>query len=389
MKRFFAFILSLILLMTICGCNQTPSGSNDDNIPTEDILLYQAVHMARQAGIASQKNYLKGMDLPTEAISAGELFTESASTDPVQAKILTGQASDLLQKAYDILAYVCGAAQLAFSGSMNIFELFQLPQAMEGTTAIFLRYSDRCHYLVIFTPFESDRVFATLVPFPYAAAEQLLLQYFTDASDMNSQQIQASVKAGAKASVKARNTGKATTADYYIQLVTDALTKQPAVSSQQVAEYIDNEEIIQLTVNMSQAMQAGHHSASVYTFPQVLDDQVDQILENVSQSDALRQHTRQTVYLVYPNHYSNTFGTANITANSILAMLIKTNSLGATAKANEQPVLVLMELSDGFTLLVSVFPGENHLYAYSFVCVPQAYDIVVARIEASGGNIVE
>lgn len=394
MKRFFAFILSLMLLITICGCDRTPTGSNPDadqnaNIPTEDILLYQAVHMAKQAGLASQENYLKGLDLPAEAISAGQLFTESASTDPVQAKILTGQTSDLLQKAYEILASACGASQLAFCSSLNMFQPLQLPRTMEGTTAIYLRYSESCHYLVTFTPFENNRVIATLLPLPYSAAEQLLLQYFTDASDMNSQQIQASVKAGAKASVKARNTGKATTADYYIQLVTDALTKQPAVSSQQVAEYVDDEEIIQLTVNMSKAMQAGPGSASVYTFPQVLNDQVEQILENVTDPDALRQYTRQTIYLTYPNYHSNTFGTANIAANSILAKLLKTNSLGPTAKANEQPVLVLVELADGFTLLVSVFPGENHIYAYSFVCVPQAYDLLVARIEASGGNIVE
>ena len=141
--------------------------------------------------------------------------------------------------------------------------------------------------------------------------------------------------------------------------------------------------------NMSKAMQAGPGSASVYTFPQVLNDQVEQILENVTDPDALRQYTRQTIYLTYPNYHSNTFGTANTAANSILAKLLKTNSLGPTAKANEQPVLVLVELADGFTLLVSVFPGENHLYAYSFVCVPQAYDIVVARIEASGGNMIE
>lgn len=385
MKRIFACFFAFIILCSLFGCTQPQPTEPDDDQQTSytltDILVAQAAAMSQKIGLCTQPGYMQAIAANDEVASLAGVFTVAAEAEPSECRILTTDDPRFAQSITIISGQLLSYTHLACSNILSYDTLLHLPKTLSETTVVYLRYSDDCHFAVVFVPGENKIVSATVYPLFRETAEALLNEHFSDAQTLNAAQSQNARKAGAQASVCATPSGVQANAAYYTDLAKSVFANATEATAEEIAAYTNDEAIIARVKQMSRALTLKPFAVSIYRFPNSVRQQSNDILMDVANSDQLQQLTQRRIYLSYPTLCSSTFGTDQLLANSILSIVTKTQGMGITALEEEDPVIAVLGLADEVSVILSIYPGENNIYSYRYACIPCSYEDAVETLE--------
>lgn len=387
MRKFTAILLVLVLICGLFGCAGNSRDQNDYSI--SDLLLFKAEEIVRRMGMRAEQEYMATMDFPAEVVSASEVFEQAATAKPVNAKLQTNVVKTLPRDITQMCAHFAGTTKLASCGALASNDQIFLAAKLENTTAVYLRYSEECHFIVVFSPLGDNLASVWSYPLYAEVAEKVLKTYFSSATELDAKQVQAACKAGSKAIFQAQCTDQKADASYYGQLATTVLKQAKPLTPQAIAEYTTEQKMVSQVTNLSQFMVSGIQSVNVYSFPASLERQVSEILQDSSYSQELRAYTRQQVYLTYPQQLCNRYSVDWVAASTILSSAMDTGKMSATATASEQPVLVLMSLRGGVCLLMSIYPGQHQIYLYQYALLPVHYAEANNLLANAGATILK
>lgn len=373
MRKFTAIFLVLVLIFGMVGCSGSKNQNQKPAYSVSDLLLFKAEEIARQIGMRAEKTYMTAMELPAEVVSVVGVFEQAATADPVSAKVQAGMLKTLHQDITQMCSNFAGVNKLAGCGALVFSDQIFMAAKLETPTAVYLRYSDTCHFIVVFTPLGDNLASVWGYPLYAEVAEKVLKTYFTDAQELDAKQIKAACKVGAEGIFQAQCTDQKTNSGYYKQLVTTIFKQIKPLSAQQIKEYTTDQKLVSQVTTLSQHMSNGVQAVQVYRFPSRMEDQVDQILQHSSYSQELRAYTRQQLYLSFPRQLCTRYGEDWLVASTILSSAVRTAHMSATANAKEEPVLVLVSLRGGSCLLVTVYPGPHQTYLYQYAAIPVPY----------------
>lgn len=373
MRKFTAVFLVLVLVFGMFGCSTRQNQNRQPGYSVSDLLLFKAGEIARQIGMRADKDYMAALDVPAEVAAVAGVFEQAVTASPVSAKVQTGVLKTLPQDITQICAQFTSIHKVASCGVLVFSDQVFMAAKLEAPTAVYLRYSAECHFIVVFTPLGDNLASVWGYPLYEEVAAKVLKTYFSESQELDAQQIQAAFQAGSKGIFQAQCTDQKTNAAYYTQLVNTIFKKIKPLSAQQVMEYTTNQKIVTHVTTLSQHISTGVQAVQVYQFPSRMESQVDQILEHSSHDQQLRSFTRQQLYLSFPQQLCARYGEDWVVANAILASAVTTSHMGATASEKEEPVLLLVNLRGGTCLLVSIYPGPHHTYLYRYVALPIPY----------------
>lgn len=367
MRKVTAFFLALFMVCGLFGCNKNGSASTPADYSTNDLLVAQAVGMARKVGMRTEEAYMKAMSAVDSVISLAQVFAKAATESPVEAKLAVTDETDLPAQILALCGEAGGHEQLACVGSLVYSTQVSLPKAPEQTTAVYLRYSDTCHFVTVFSPLKNGLVSVWTCP---VFSGSVLEKYFADAESLDTSNIQHAVQVAGNVDVAAKSTGKLPDADYYHQLAVDVLGKVKPVSPAVIAEYNQLQSIVTRVSRITVLLSRGVRYTQTYTFPESIGAQIDEALRASSYSDQLRDLTQHQMYVAWLNDLSNSQGKDWYTIRAVLQSVLDTPRLGATATAEEAPHFVAIDLSAQATVLLAIYPSEYNTYLYHYVCLP-------------------
>ncbi len=387
MKRGIAIVLSMLLAFSLWGCNSdNPGGEHSTKYSTTDVLVSQASALTRQMGICAQGPYLKAMQIPQVVIAEAGVFRQSIEGQPTDCRIIATQNKDFGAIIAQYTGTLCGSEKLACIGALCFSTTLQLPEKQEATTVVYLRYSDLCHYAVVFVPVGGKLVSATVYPVYTAVAQKLLEDYFTDTVLLSGDALRQAIARGNQASVKASPSGESIDAEHYIDLVSKAFSGMKPVSKAQVEEYTNDERVVSSVCQISKLLGQEPAHAAAYYFPAMLEGSLNKFVDETENGEAVEELTRQRLYLSYANTHSNRFGMEHVATNAALVKLCRPANLGAVARRDERPVLVVLNFADQYTVLVVVYPGANQCYEMSFAYLPVGFEDISDILQASGAE---
>ena len=386
MRKFTAIFLVLVLVFGMFGCSNGKNQNKKPDFSVSDLLLFKAGEIVRQIGMRAEKDYLTALDLPTDVASVVGVFEQAVTADPVNAKVQTGVLKSLPQDITQMCSHFAGANKLAGCSALVFSDQIFMAAKLEAPTAVYLRYSDECHFIVVFTPLGDNLASVWGYPLYAEVAEKVLKTYFSGAQELDAKQIQTACKAGSKGIFQAQCTDQKTNVGYYTQLVTTIFKQAKPLSPQQIRAYTTDQKIVAQVTTLSQHMSNGVQALQVYHFPSRMEAQVDKILEHSSYSQELRAYTRQQLYLSFPQQLCARYGEDWAVVSSILSSAVKTDHMSATASAKEEPVLVLVNLRGGTCLLVSVYPGPHQTYLYRYAAIPVPYPEAINMLSGMGAT---
>ena len=373
MRKITAFFLVLVLVFGLFGCSSSKNQNKKPDYSVSDLLLFKAGEIAKQIGMRAEEGYMTALEMPADVASVVGVFEEAVTANPVNAKVQTGVTKTLSQDITQMCSHFAGVTKLAGCGALVFSDQIFMAAKLESPTAVYLRYSEECHFIVVFTPLGDNLASVWGYPLFAEVAEKVLKTYFSNSQELDAKQIQAAWKAGSKGIFLAQCTDQKTSADYYSQLVASLFRQVKPLTAQQVRAYTTDQKIVSHVTTLSQHMSNSVQSLQVYRFPSRMETQVDALLEHSGYGQELRAHTRQQLYLSFPQQLCARYGEDWIVANSILSTAVKTGQLSAISSAKEEPVLVLVNLKGGTCLLVSVYPGPHQTYLYRYAAIPVPY----------------
>ncbi len=385
MKKYVAFFLVFVLLLGLVGCTGDAEEQQESpSYSATDLLLFQAVSLSQQVAMSAHPGYLTALSTPEQIIPRAEIFTQAIDAEAVSGKLLRDAPEDLQATATTICATVSGHNDLALCSTLTQTTQMRFPKKLTAPTAVDQRYSEECHFVVLFTPAEDGSVSLWAYPLFADTAEKLLEQHFANATDVTDEEIRTACKKAAKAKFEAKSAGHAIDAARYTAMAKTVFSNVQPLSKQEIAQYVNEAEIIDRTLNLSKILSHPAGDMKVYRFPGDLQNQIDDILSKTPYGQQLEDHTRQMLYLSVPNQHVNSYGTNSMVASSILHLCLDLTAPGMTAEKDEAPVLVLMEYGDSYTVLLVFYPNQYNIYQYSFGIVPMSYTEMQQRLWATG-----
>lgn len=376
MRRFTAILLVLVLAIGLFGCSDSKEENKKTKYTVSDLLIYKAEEIARQIGMRSEEAYLSAMEFPAQVISVAGTFGQAATDEPAHAMVQTGVVNTLPQEITSICSQFAGSQKLAACGALAVSDHIFMARELEKSTAVYLRYSESCHFIVVFTPLGDNLASVWAYPLYAEVAEQVLRTYFTDPTKLDAKQIRAASRAGSNGLFLAQCTDQKTNSDYYANLTSFVLKKTKPLNKAEISKYTTDESIIKNALTISQLMSKGIQAIHIYRFPDRLESQVSDLLTASSYSQELEAYTRQQVYLTFPQQLCNKYGTDWIAVNSVLSAAVNTANMSAIASVEEQPVLVVVPLGGNLCLLMSIYPGQHQIYEYRYAVLPATFPTI-------------
>ena len=336
----------------------------------------------------AEQGYMTAMEFPEDVVSVAGVFQQAATTDPVHAKLQTGVAKTISQDITTMCSHFAVIQKLASCGALAVNDQIFMAQKLENPTAVYLRYSESCQFIVVFTPLGDNLASIWAYPLYEEVADRVLQTYFPHAENLDAAQIDSARKAGANAIFQAQCTDQKTDAKYYSQLATAVLKRAKSLKPDTVADYTTDEKIISDVVTLAQQMASGMQNTQVYHFPANMESQVTEILSSTEYSEQLEAYTRQQVYLSFPQQICNRYGNDWITTSAILATAIEADHMSATARTDETPVLVLIQLKGGACILMSIYPTQHNVYLYRYAVLPVPHAAASSMLASLGATRV-
>ncbi len=385
MRKFTAIFLALVMMCSLFGCTQ--GSQEQDNKPrysVTDLMVNMSVEITKQIGMQADRDFLTAMDFPADLVAAASIFEEAVDAEHVTAKVLPAVLKTMPSDITRLCSQFGGSTQVACCGALTESVQIHLARKLEHPTAIYLRYSESCHFIVVFTPLGDNLASVWAYPLFADVAEEILDIYFSEAENLDADQVKAACKRSANIHYEAQCTDYKVDADYYIQLATTAIKDMKPLKKNDISKYTSNEQIIANVMQLSRQMCSSARSVRVYRYPDDLQSQVDDLLCDTKYSQQLQAYARRQLCLNYPRLLSNTYGENWIVSNAILATALQPANLGATAKETEAPVLILMDLGGNICLLMSIYPSEYNIYQYGYTLLPVSYKEAHAMLMRDG-----
>lgn len=386
MRKITAIFLVFVLVFGLFGCQKAPQQASSCSVP--EMLIAQAASMAQQIGMSASPAYLGAMNTTADVTAQAAIFQAAATQEPTGAKSFSIDQRNFSAKVLELLRKFASSSQLALCGTLAYSQQISLPKTLEITTVVIVEYSARCNIIVVFQPLENGRVSAWAYPLVPGVSERVLEIYGQHAEEWGGSQVQECCEAAADVDFYAEPTGKAIDADYYAALATSVFANVKPVSANQVSQYTTSASIVEQVVSISKNLTDGILSTQVYKIPVSAQEQIDNILAKAG-NEQLEELTAQRVYLALPSQMITAHGSKWLSISNILGNLLHLNLLGVTAVENEEPVLVLLELSGDFTVVMCIYPSAYNTYLYSFAVLPAAFSDAQARMEKAGATMMQ
>lgn len=386
MKRLLTIFLALAIMCSLFGCaKQQVDGPKRISTATA-VMIDQACSLAQKVAMSAEPGYLQALEAPAEVISAADIFAEAVTKEPEQIKVLTTDRADFALEVNQLCNQANGMTGVACCGMLNVSTLLHMDNPPANTTAVYLRYSDKCHMVAIFTTKGTHTVSACVYPLFYETAEALLDAHFTDVQSMTQEEM-TQVKEKAKGvSVTAQYTNNTVNKLYYFKLASRALTETDPIDPAKIREVISDEAVAKLAEQFAQAMVLQPTDIAVFRFPGEVEDQAQQILNQALYAEELRELTNCKVYLSWLRQISMQYGNECFLANALLPSLGNHRPIGTVANKTIQPMLAVLQLNDHFTLVMSIYPNAHNLYDYSYICLPVSYAEALSFLRDQGAK---
>lgn len=361
MRKIITIFLLLAMVCSLFGCgNRNSSNTQSTNYTIKDLLFYQATGLAQQVGTAAGSNYMKLLGAPEEVTKLAPTFAAAASMDHLSNGLLLRiDGADLPGLIRNISAQTGNSRKLSCCSMLTYQTQFLCPVPLQQTVAVYLRYGEQCHMVVLFVPQENQLVQATVYPLFAEAAQGLLAKFSANSAKYSSEMIAQCCRRTSAASCIAAPTGNEISAEFYGALAGAVLANVEPASSKEIAPFTSNAEVVTQVSLFTQRMAAGAADTEVFYFPSDLVQSKDEM-------------TRQQLYLSWANQFSGTFGTTCSASNAVLMQILDAQSMGITAQAEEAPVLVAADLGSD-TVLISIYPSAFGTYLYRVACLPCPY----------------
>lgn len=389
MRKYIALFLAFVLVMALAGCNDNVQQPETPSYSATDLMLYQADAFSRLIAMSAMPDYLTALSFPNEIISRSQCFTQAITGEVMDGKLLKDAPQTLQTSIISICGQVCGSTDLATCSSLLKSTTMRFAKKLKQPAAVYLRYSEECHFVVMFTPEENDLVSLWAYPLFAEAAQQVLQQCFSEAKDLTGDAIRSSCEKGSKANFQAKSAGQAIDAARYTAMAETFFSQATPIDKQSSSLFTSEAEVIELVSVMSQYLCQYRTDMTVYTFSAEADSQLEQILAATSYPQQLEESTRQLVYLGMPNQYVNTHSVQWISANAIVRSCLRTTAPALTAEEGEEPVLVLISVADSLSALLSIYPTAYRTYLYSFCIVGESYMTMQIKLPRLGMQPME
>lgn len=388
MKRLLTIFLVLALMSSLFGCakQQQPDDSPKRISTSTAVFVDQACRLAQVVAVSTDPGYLRALEAPAEVIAAADSFFEAITKEPEQVKLLTTKNGDLAKEITELCSRYNGADAVACCSILNVNTQIYLQSPPSKTAAVYLRYSDKCHMVAIFTPLGTHTVSVTVYPMFYETAEALLKSHFADAQDLTEDEILQSRKKAESVPITAEYTDSTVSKLYYFKLASRALTETQPIDPARIREYTEDPEVIHLVEQFAQVVINEPSDIAVFHFPSRVAQQARDILKQTQYAEVLTDATNRRVYLSWLNEISLRHGTQYLVANALLAALANSRPIGTVANNTVEPALAVLRFSDEITLIMSIYPGEHNLYDYSYICVPVSYEEACGLLRSEGAK---
>lgn len=370
MRKVTAIFLILVIVSGLFGCKENTAGDTPVSYNATDLLVVQAVRMAQKVGMRTEEAYMKAISAVDSAIPLAQTFAQAATESPIEARLAVTDQTDLSVQLLQLCSQAGGYEQFSCVTSLIYSTQIFLPEPPEQTTALYLRYSDTCHFVTVFSPLENNIVSVWTCPVFTDAVDTVLEGHFADAESLDEAGIAQAAKAAGNVEIAAECTGEPLDDDYYSQLATHVLGKIKPVAHITIAEYTKLQSISSRVSSLTILLSYGVRHTQTYAFPESIDAQIDQALQASSYSDQLRDLTRHQMTLSWLNTVSSSYGEDWIAINAVLQSVLDTPKLGATATAEEAPRFISIDLAGQATVLLAIYPSEYNTYLYYYVCIP-------------------
>ena len=389
MRKYVALFLAFVLVMALAGCNHNVQQPETPSYSSTDLMLYQADAFSRLIAMSAMPDYLTALSFPQEIISRSQCFTQAITGEVMDGKLLKDAPQTLQTSIISICGQVCGSTDLATCSSLLKSTTMRFAKKLKQPAAVYLRYSEECHFVVMFTPEENDLVSLWAYPLFADAAQHVLQQCFSEAKDLTGDAIRSSCEKGSKANFQAKSAGQAIDAARYTAMAETFFSQATPIDKQNSSLFTSEAEVIELVSVMSQYLCQYRTDMTVYTFSAEAASQLEQILAATSYPQQLEESTRQLVYLGMPNQYVNTHSVQWISANAIVRSCLRTTAPALTAEEGEEPVLVLISVADSLSALLSIYPTAYRTYLYSFCMVGESYMTMQIKLPRLGMQPME
>lgn len=390
MRKFIAAFLAFVLLLGLVGCtkeSQEPPKSASYTIT--DLLLSQADFLSRQMGMRAEEGYLNALSTIPQVISAASALTVAIDGDVLDGKMLSGTPDKFEEQVVEICGQYCGSMELAACGTLTQSTAMHFPIPLDKSTAVYLRYSDACHFVVLFKPMNNGLVSLWAYPLFADAAEQVVLRLFGDASDLSGKEIRKACEKSTKATFDAYAPTQKIDTAYYSTLAKIIFATVRPLTKDSITPYVTDSKMIQQAMDISRVMSSGIQHMEVYHCPLTAQSQANFILTQTKYRQQLKDATQQMVNLSLPNKMSNTFGVEWVALNALLAKVLQTTPLQFAAQKNERPVLILLQYRDDYTIVLSIYPTEYRTYMYSYSVMPVSFTEAQSILAKAGAKLME
>lgn len=389
MRKVTALLLSLVLVCSLFGCTGNAQDQHKNSTYSlSDLLVFKAHAYAQQIGMQADQGYMTAAAFPEAVVAAADVFHQAATAEPVSAKVATDIANTVVMDVTSICAQFEGYDRLAACSSLTVSDEIFVPQKFVESAAVYLRYSENCQFIVVFTPRGDGLAAVWAYPLYPDAAERVQKTYFSNSRELDADQIRAACKSSAKADFQATYTGQKTSPKFYSQLATNLFKACKPLDADTVSNYTSDGKLISNVVNLSKQMVSGPQRVQVFRFPAKLEGQVEEILRSTAYGPQLEAYTRQMVYLTFPRQICARYGVEWISTASLLTGAMQTGTMGAVATEEDVPVLVLMQFKDGICLLMSLYPSQHNIYLYQYAVLPQNFQEVSNLLSNMGASIL-
>lgn len=387
MRKFIAMFLAFVLLLGLVGCaKESQEPPKSASFTLTDLLVFQADTLSRQMAMSAEESYMTALSSPPQVVSAAEVFTTAIEGTVDSGKLLSGAPADFETKILEICGQVTGSMELAACGMLTRSTVMHFPIPLEKSTAVYLRYSDACHFVVLFKPMNNGLVSLWAYPLFADAAEKVVEQFFAEATDLSSKAIRQSCEVAAKANFDAYSPSKKVDASYYTSLAKTIFGMVRPLTKEDLVPYVNDVNLIAKAIDASAALASGFRDMTVYQCPMTTKGQSNYILSQTSYRQQLMDATQQLIYLAVPNQMVNTFGMEWTSLSALLAKTLHTNPLQITAQKDEAPVLILMQYNDSYSVVLSIYANAHNAYMYSFAVLPVSYTEAQAVLAKAGAR---
>ena len=390
MKRLLTFLLVACMLCSLLGCKQqAPTEPQKLDNTALGILVNQACLQAQTLAMSTDSSYMQAFEFDEAIINLAATFGAAIGKTPAEAKITEIQNDEFLAHILEMCSQVYGVEHVACAGALTFSTQFYMETAPSQPTAIYLRYNEQCHMVVYFTTARTHIVNATIYPLFSETADAVVKEYFASCTGMTSAEIQQVCSDAAATSVDAKYTGSTISQLHFFKQSISAFSDIGLIDPLRIEDSSSDRKTAAMAKKFAAVLSNEASDVAVFYFPADVEHRISSLLNKNQYGTQLEALTKQRMYLSWTNRLIEQFGTECVEANSILAALANNRPLGSVPSEKSTPVLIVLELSNDVTMLMSIYPGEHHIYSYSFVCVPVAFWKACNFVRQAGAKPME